>query len=54
MKVLLRKGARKVNKEKQNQCIEQWGKAVYQGKSRSAEIQAINMNEIFKRPTKGR
>lgn len=53
MKVLLKKGARTVNREKQNQCIEQWGKIVYQDKKESAKINAIDMNEFFKRPKKG-
>ena len=53
MKVLLKKGARIVNKEKQNQCIEQWGRAVYQAKSGNAGIKVIDMNDLFKKPTKG-
>lgn len=53
MKVLLKKGARTINREKQNQCIEQWGKIVYQGKAENKRINAIDMNDFFKRPTKG-
>ena len=49
MKVLLKKGTRKINQKEREECIKNWGNIVYNAPLHKSHTpnNAINMNEIF-------
>ncbi|MCM1542771.1 MAG: hypothetical protein NC121_16115 [Blautia sp.] len=49
MKTLLKKGTLKINQQKKEECLKNWGVIAYGSSSPnpSAQNSAINMNDIF-------